>query len=127
MRRQLDNPLYYLDHFRFALDWIGARYRDLLAADEQDFLADFAALPAASQALLVRMIMRRGALFRSSRLDYPEIGDIGAAARPLVALGWVDDRPALTASELCGLLRKPELAAIPALPAWRSHCWVRCH
>jgi hypothetical protein len=120
MRQQLDNPLYYLDHFRFALDWIDARYRDLLAADEQAFIAAFAALPTPSQALLVRMIMRRGELFRSGRLDYREIGDIDAAARPLVALGWVDDRPLLTAPELCGLLRKPELAAIPALPAWRG-------
>lgn len=120
MQQPLDNPFYYLDHFRFALDWLEERYRDLLAPDEQAFIAHFAALPVTAQALLVRLIMRRGALFRSSRLDYPEIGDIGAAAQPLVALGWLDDRPLLTAQELCALLRKPELAAIPALPPWRG-------
>ncbi len=47
----------------------------------------------ASSALLVRMIMRKGDLFRSSKLDYEEIGCPHAAAAPLARLGWLDDPP----------------------------------
>src|SRR6184192_3038835 len=108
----LTDPFYYLGNFRQALDWLSARYSDLLVQDERDFIERFGQLPTASQALLVRMVMRTGGLFRSTRLRYPEIGCPHAAAQPLVALGWVDDAPLLTLDELFGLLKKSELAAI---------------
>jgi hypothetical protein len=108
----LTDPFYYLGNFRQALDWLTARYSDLLAQDEHDFIERFGELPTASQALLVWMVMRTGGLFRSTRLRYPEIGCPHAAAQPLVALGWVDDAPPLTLDELFGLLKKSELAAI---------------
>ena len=36
---------YYLHNFERALQWLGQRYGDVLDAQEQQFLADFAALP----------------------------------------------------------------------------------
>ena len=57
--------LYYLLNFERALAWLAERYDDLLDAHEHGFLRDFAALPQPSRALLVRMLMRKGTLFRA--------------------------------------------------------------
>ena len=107
-----DPRYYYLANFERALEWISQRYADLLSADEQAFLNHFLALPLAARALLVRMLMRRGELFRSSRLEYDEIGDPLAALAPLATLGWTDLEPVLPLDALFALLTKPELAEI---------------
>lgn len=109
------NPLYYLDNFQRVLDWIDARYRDLLVAQEIDFLDAFAKLPQASRALLVRMIMRKGSLFRASKLAYEEIGCPLAAAAPLLARAWLGADPALSIEQLFAVCSKAEIAAAFAL------------
>jgi len=110
MIKTLDNSFYYLENFHTILDWIRERYSDLLTCEEQTFITHFTLLPEASRALLVRMVMRKGTLFRASKLRYDEIGCPQQAARPLVALGWIDDRPLLTLDQLFGLLKKAEIA-----------------
>ncbi|QDQ27673.1 VRR-NUC domain-containing protein [Chitinimonas arctica] len=110
MRPDHPRPFYYLDNFRLALDWIAQRYGDLLLDEEQRFLDDFAQLPNPAQAMLVRMMMRKGELFRHGKLRYEEIGDTTAAVAPLIALGWLDAEPQLSLAQLFGLLTKPELA-----------------
>ncbi|WP_122208737.1 VRR-NUC domain-containing protein [Pseudomonas viridiflava] len=105
----LDNPFYYLENFRQVLGWIAQRYPDLLDESEQRFIDAFETLPVASQGLLVRMVMRKGTLFRASKLNYDEIGDARHAVGALLELGWVDARPALGLGELFQLLRKDEL------------------
>jgi hypothetical protein len=110
MTRALDNPLYYLENFQTVLAWVAARYGDLLTEQEQAFVDGFGAAPQPARALLVRMIMRRGELFRANKLVYAEIGDVAAAAAPLLAAGWISDRPAITLDQVFGLLTKPELA-----------------
>lgn len=107
----LDNPFYYLENFRQVLGWIAQRYDDLLDESERAFIRDFAALPLPTQALLVRMVMRKGTLFRASKLQYEEIGDACQAVVPLLAHEWVDAEPALELHELFHLLRKDELRA----------------
>jgi len=104
-----DDPRYYLRHFRLVLDWVQSRYEDLLATPERDFLDRFAALPDDSQALLVRMITRKGELFRVSRLAYDEIGDSAAAMAPLADAGFAEIDPRIGLDELFGQLRLPEL------------------
>ena len=108
-------PYYYLENFTVALDWLRGRYGELLAADEQRFMTDFARLPLQSAALVVRMIMRQGDLFRTSKLNYTEIGPTEEAAGPLIELGWLDPRPAVGFTDLCRLLRKVELFDILGL------------
>ena len=105
-------PYYYLENFNVALEWLRGRYGELLAADEQQFMTDFARLPLPAAALVVRMIMRQGDLFRTSKLNYTEIGLPAEAAGPLIELGWVDPRPAVGFSDLYRLLRKAELSDI---------------
>lgn len=106
----LDDPLYYLVNFRTVLDWLAARYADLLSTEERAFIDDFARLPEASQALLVRMVMRKGVDFRASRLVYAEIGDTPTAAAPLIAAGWIEAGAPLSLEALFSLATKPELA-----------------
>lgn len=118
-RAVLADPFYYLNNFKAVLASLEARYRDLLSADELQFIARFAELPRPSCALLVRMVMRKGAFFRLSRLAYPEIGNAAEAAAPLFDIGWLQDA-VLDVSELHRLLTKDELIDFLRLP--RSLC-----
>lgn len=108
----LPNPFYYLDNFQRVLDWITQRYSDLLSSEELNFIATFRALPQASRALLVRMVMRKGTLFRAGKLCYDEIACPGHAALPLLEQGWLVRDPVMTLDEIFGLLTKPEITII---------------
>jgi hypothetical protein len=114
------DPFYYLNNFESVLSSLLGRYRDLLSAEERQFISHFGALPRASRALLVRMIMRRGELFRASKLNYAEIGATGDAAAPLMAAGFVDACPNLSMVQLQALLTKAELLRHFSLPAWHG-------
>jgi hypothetical protein len=105
-------PLYYLEHFRSALHWLRERYGDLLSERESAFIQEFISLPRNSQALLVRLIMRRGERFRARKIRYPEIGNIARACGPLIELQWVDPRPPLSIDELVKLLTRAELSEL---------------
>ncbi|MCJ0973589.1 VRR-NUC domain-containing protein [Pseudomonas sp. PS1] len=112
MRQALENPFYYLDNFRQVLAWVGERHGDLLNDEERAFLDRFPLVPQASQALLVRMVMRKGTLFRASKLRYAEIGCPLEAAPALLEHGWVEANPALDLTQLFALLKKDELQRI---------------
>jgi hypothetical protein len=105
----LEDPFYYLHNFSRVLDWLEPRYADLFNDEERRFLANFRSLPKSSQALLVRMVMRKGPLYRASKLSYAEIGPTLDAAKPLLALGWLDDQQPLSLEQLFGVLVKPEI------------------
>ncbi|ROM33887.1 nuclease [Pseudomonas poae] len=111
MANPLDDPLYYLHNFRQVLLWLGQRYADLLDTDEVHFIQRFDSLPQASQALLVRMVMRKGVHFRASKLNYLEIGCTHTAALALVQQGWVDNQHPLGVEALFGVLQKGEILA----------------
>lgn len=109
----LDNPLYYLANFRTVLSWILSRHGDLLTGSENDRLRQFTALPRPAQALLVRLVMRRGVLFRVDKLNYPELGaPIVQALESLLEAGWLDPEPVLELEALFKLFTRPELAII---------------
>ena len=102
-------PFYYLENFCTALNWLRQRYGDLLNDTEHGFIDQFHRLPLGSAALLVRMLGRRGDLFRTGKLNYAEIGCARAAAAPLIELGWIDCEPLLSVAELGRVLRKSEV------------------
>ncbi len=112
MNKVFDNQFYYLDNFQRVLDWIGARYSDLLTDHEKAFLGTFASLPQPSRALFVRMVMRKGTLFRASKLNYAEIGCPADAARALLSTGWIEADPVLTLETLFDILSKPEIGTV---------------
>ena len=106
----LDDPrFYYLANFHKALAWLAARYSDLFDEQEAAFVRQFSELPLASQALLTRMIMRKGPHFRASKLRYEEIGCPRQAAEPLLVHGWVQHDSELSLAELFAYLRKDEI------------------
>lgn len=111
MIKVLENQFYYLDNFQRVLDWIGERYSDLLVDDEKAFLSLFPSLPQPSRALFVRMVMRKGTLFRASKLNYAEIGCAVEAARHLPP-SWIEPDPVLPLETLFEILSKPEIGAI---------------
>jgi hypothetical protein len=104
------NPLYYLSNFNEAIAWVVDRNRDLLNTDELDFADTFTSLPIGAQALLVRLIICRGDLFRRSKINYPEIGDFDAALAPLLGLRWIDAEPGIVLDELFRVSTRVELA-----------------
>jgi hypothetical protein len=110
------DQFYYLKNFETVLGSLRERYADLLSNEEHGFMDRFGAMPLVARALLVRMVMRKGELFRASKLRYPEIGETHAAATPLAQAGWVDVEPHLTLEELQALLTKPELVRHFVLP-----------
>jgi hypothetical protein len=117
-------PFYYLKNFERVLSTIASRYEDLLVADELRFITAFRQAPLNSRALLARMVMRQGDLFRASKIEYSEIGETRAAADPLIEAGWLSDRPLLDIKQLQGLLTKAELVRCLKLPRrytdWRK-------
>jgi len=107
---------YYHENFGKVLAWLRQRYEDLLAPEERHFIDLFFSLPLGPAALLVRMITRRGGLFRSGRLVYEEIGCPRAPAAALVEAGLLDPHPSLGWSEWQRLLTKAELASLFEVP-----------
>lgn len=114
---ELPDSFYYLENFQRVLDWLSARYDDLLDDTERLFIARFPQLPKSSRALLVRMVMRKGDCFRTGKLRYAEIGCPDAAAEALIKEGWLEPNPLLDADQLFALLKKSEIAAAFALPS----------
>ena len=112
---QLADPFYYLRNFHTLLETLETRDGDLLDDEQRRFLDDFRRLPPPPQALLVRMCMREGNLFRGSRLRYAEIGDLAVALPALAERGWIDEQPALTLDDLFRLFSKRELGVFFAL------------
>jgi len=100
---------YYLHNFLFVMHWLGERYDDVLNEAEHRFLSRFQQLPHLAQALLVRMLMRRGPWFLESKLVYEEIPDVRAAAAPLLELGFLDAQHPMGLDALFALHTKAEL------------------
>ena len=116
-RQVLEDPFYYLANFRQLVDWIHQRYSDLLSTEELQFIAQLAQLPRAAQALFVRMVIRKGSLFRAGKLRYGEIGDAQEAVAPLLALGWIERDPCIDIEQLFDLLQKSDIALVFSLSA----------
>ncbi|MFL6551506.1 MAG: VRR-NUC domain-containing protein [Povalibacter sp.] len=106
-----DFRFYYLSNFEQALDWLRRRYADLLSDEERLFLDQFALLERDTRALLVRLVMRRGPVFRESKIQYEEIGSLERAVQTLADVEWIDCDPMLNADAVGALLPKATLAS----------------
>lgn len=82
-------PRYYLDNFRYVLDFVKRLYGNLLNDAERDFVTRFEALSLDAQCLFVRFSNRKGQFFRVNKLSYPEISDMPAALGELLLQGFV--------------------------------------
>ena len=105
---------YYLDNFEIVLATVAERDGDLLEAQELEFLEAFGSLSQGARRLYVRLLSRKGPIFRRDRLAYREVPSIDAAVEELAAAGFADRAEAAAAGELLGLLLRAELAAAAA-------------
>jgi len=103
---------YYLDNFQRLCDTVEDQYGDLLSPAERAFLDGFAAAPRDVRGLYVRLVSRRGPLFRREQLNYGEIADLPAALEQGQELGLLVREETPPIDVLQALLRKPELLAI---------------
>src|SRR5690606_13192174 len=111
------SPTYYLDNFVALINNVHRRYHGILNEEEQGFRDDFLALPTNAQCLFVRLVSRKGPLFRADRLSYAEIDALDAALGCLVDSGLILLNPQVPASVALNLLTLDELRArFPALP-----------
>lgn len=116
---------YYLTNFWLLVEGVVERYNDLLNEQELQLLATLRSLSLDAQKLYVRMLCRKGELFRADKFNYPEINNIPSAINQLCEYSLIQCTPPddwqvlgqlLTASELKNLLKqhpeKPKLTGL---------------
>jgi len=109
----LENPLYYLENMDTLVAWVADHHGDLLTEVERIRLADFRGLPVAARALLTRMVMRTGELFRADKLRYPELPEPEAEALAvLLQDGWLNNDPELGLEDVFRLFTLSELRPV---------------
>lgn len=109
----LDNPLYYLKNMETVVNWVGRHHGDLLTGEERARLSDFCALSVSARALLTRMIMRTGELFRVEKLNYPELPEPESIAlEELISDGWVQPAEDILIDDLFRLFTLAELRPV---------------
>ncbi|BFM10508.1 nuclease Fan1 [Simiduia litorea] len=124
MTSEKPEPLYYLHNYRTLLAWVRSRYGDLLSEAEIAYADQFLELPEPAQALLTRLITRKGELFRLSKLAYQEIPDLPRAIAPLQQLGWLTRSRMVSASDIFGLLSRAELTSWLGKYAGTKAAWL---
>ena len=105
-------PRYYRDNFERLVDVVRSQYDDLLDLAEREFLRAYEAATEEARCLYIRLVSRRGPLFRSELLSYPELGELDGPIAELIQLSLVEFTDAPSAEELFRVLRKAELQAI---------------
>ncbi len=75
---------YYLENFEFLLNFVSERYATLLTAEESEFRQRFFSLSDPARKLYVRLVNRKGHLFRLDKLVYTEIPNLNGAMDELV-------------------------------------------
>ncbi|MCV9388888.1 VRR-NUC domain-containing protein [Reichenbachiella ulvae] len=103
---------YYLDNFKYVLDFVRQKYEALLREPEFNFIDDFHSLSEDAQCLYVRLSNRKGRFFRMVKLQYAEIPDIHRAHEELLSTGFCEQIPKLEIEEeyaLVNIYNKPEI------------------
>ncbi|WP_163371291.1 VRR-NUC domain-containing protein [Endozoicomonas acroporae] len=100
---------YYLTNFQRLLGFVEQQYADLLSSRETGFLNTFRRLEEDAQKLYVRLVGRKGPMFRRDKLNYPEIAAIELAVNELVGAGLMQVNPPLDLVAVSDLMTKSEL------------------
>ncbi|WP_257264461.1 VRR-NUC domain-containing protein, partial [Endozoicomonas sp. ONNA2] len=100
---------YYLTNFQQLLGFVERQYADLLNCREIDFLDRFRRLAEDAQKLYVRLVGRKGPMFRLDKLSYPEIAAIELAVNELSGAGLMQVNPPLGLVAVSDLITKSEL------------------
>jgi len=103
---------YYLDYYRYIIDFVLERYEGLMSEKELEYIDDFQSLSEEAQCLYLRMTTRRGFFFRENKLNYEEVPNTAETLEELAESGFVKmlSRDHVDyAAELYPILSKPEL------------------
>jgi len=111
---------YYLSNFHSLAGFVHNTYRDLLDSKESDWYQRLCDSPICAQRLYVRLLMRKGPVFRLSRLNYVEINDLEQAAKSLSDSELAIIKPPLNLEQLLPVFTKPELLNILQLAAFKK-------
>ena len=103
---------YYLANFHRLAGFVAETYRDILTPAERRWYASLKASSESSQRLYIRLLTRKGSVFRLSRISYPEIDALEAAASELANHGLADTLPPASLPILLAAFTKPELSAL---------------
>lgn len=106
---------YYAENFQTVLETVASRYGDLLSTAEHQFLTDFRRLPLGARRLYVRLVSRKGPLFRRDRLHYPEIGSLDTMLATLADARFTDAGHDAPTDACVALLLRDELGTL-----WRD-------
>jgi hypothetical protein len=101
-------PDYYLQNFSTLLKQVQCQYEDLLLPEERRLCEVFPTLGEDARKLYVRLLTRKGEVFRSSRLRYAEIHHPDQAARELAEQALIAIDPALSLVQLLPLWSRQE-------------------
>lgn len=104
---------YYVRNFLSLIVCVYDRYADVLCCEERALIRNLCELDANARRLYVRLLCRKGPVFRCDRLDYGEI-DVPAALEVLARLSLLERRPALPTETLLALFTVPELRTLLA-------------
>ncbi|PSW14352.1 VRR-NUC domain-containing protein [Photobacterium rosenbergii] len=101
---------YYRDNFHCLVSTVADQYSDLLTAQETLWYNTYLALTEPAQCLYIRLLTRKGPLFRRDKIHYPEIKLLATAFEELDHVGLISLQPAdISHSDFCQLFTKPEL------------------
>jgi DNA polymerase-3 subunit epsilon len=109
-RRLPDLPqFYYHTHFVDMLSKVAQRYKACLDAPAAQFIDEFHALPHAAQCAYVRIAGRKGHVFQTRKLSYPEIENLDAQFELLKERRFAANVCAQETAPYLNSLTKPEL------------------
>jgi len=111
---------YYLENFHTLTGFVVSTYDDLLLEDEKNWYKSIQSLSDSAQRLYIRLLTRKKAVFRLSRLRYPEISQVQRCAELLAEKDLVDCNAPVDLSVLLAGFTKPELLNLFNLKALRN-------
>lgn len=103
---------YYLVNFETLLAFVFDRYAGILNQEDRDFYHQYVTLTEPARMLYVRLINRKGPLFRLDKLHYPEIPSLPEAAIELSDKGFIGTHGMLSTTDHLVLLTRKELMSL---------------
>lgn len=101
---------YYLSHFYELIDFLEEHYPPVFEPAHAEFLRDFRGLSEDAQCAFVRMVNRKGRLFKSAEFGkYAEIAGIEGALEELKHTGFARAVAKEDKAEIVSFLTKPQL------------------
>lgn len=109
------SPTYYRINFEHLIDSARQRNADLLGSLDHEVIAAYDRLSEGARCLWVRLLSRRGPLFRRDKLSYSEIPDLVGAIDELTNQRLLDEAPDAALQDQLALLRHRELVQLASV------------